>query len=180
MSGDTVLPSVQTLATEHAEELAALEDVIRNLKAVFSDAMVHMNKHESVIVEMRRLEDDVRVFRSRVDVANDALLQSKEKINDMASQIDVATAKCAQMAVVEEENACMKLEVQRVQAALDHANQRIANLQHMEKRVRELEEENADLKTVSRFVTLQNENDKLREELAKRQRSKPAAAKSIK
>lgn len=167
----STIASVETLAKEHAEELAALSDVLGNLKAIFDDALVHMTDHENTKRDVDRLIQDAQTKDAKIQSLHAALLASDEKNRHLVAELDEARVQCERTIAVEDENAQMRIEMDGLQRELDEANQRIAELQHMEARMRELADENAHLKTVSRFVTLQNENDKLRELLAKHTRS---------
>ena len=168
--GTSTIAPVDTLVKEHAEELGALSDVIANLKAIFDDATVHMTDHVNTRRDVDHLRRDAQTKDEKIQSLHTALLASEEKTRHLAAELDVARGQCERMSAVEDEHAQMRIEMNGLQKELDDANQRITELQRMEARIRELEDENADLKTVSRFVTLQNENDKLREQLAKHTR----------
>ena len=159
------LPSIQTLSKEHAEELGALEDAVGNLKAIFSDAVAHMQEKQGMCEEVQRLTACVRVMEADLQRAQAAIVQSDDKIKSVTTELEDARASIARMTALEDAHARALEQLREVQSSLDDATRRIVELGHMEIRMRELEAENADLKTVSRFVTLQNENDKLRAEL---------------
>lgn len=79
------------------------------------------------------------------------LLASDKELADMAERLASATRHEERCEELEEQLAALQPEIQ--------------DLSSIKARMQELEAENAEFKKVSRLVTLQNENNRLREEL---------------